>query len=155
MLDILSFWSDLNNHLIEIVSLCPDELFAIRPEPQEWSIRDVAVHIAEARNHWLTNVIRDGGAVTALPNARSKADVSGALIDSWNRLRTFASNQSALDASHEPPRFDPAYLDPPTFNGHYVAFHRLVHDCHHRATILERLRQNEIALPPDRRRRPL
>jgi uncharacterized damage-inducible protein DinB len=45
--------------------------------------------------------------------------------------------------------------DPEDFTGHYIAFHRLVHDVHHRTDILHRLDALGMGLPADRRPRPL
>jgi hypothetical protein len=54
-----------------------------------------------------------------------------------------------------PPPHDPNYLDPPQFTGHYIAYHRLVHDVHHRADLLASLATLGVELAPARRRRPL
>ena len=151
----LPFWEDLNRHLVELVHACPDEVLREAGPNAGWSIREIAVHIAEARHHWLTSSIRDGKASPSLHGATSAVDVGAALVESWQRLEHFLRSPELLAHRYAPPPGDPPYLDPAEFDGHFVAFHRLAHDIHHRASILDKLNERGIELQPERLRRPL
>lgn len=157
MIRVAPHWAELNAHLIELLDLVPDDQLDRRPAPDAWGIGELMQHIVAARNHWLANALHDGGEIgvrSVTPSDRSK--IRTALRDSFARIERFVSDPALLEARYEPPAYDdPLYVDPDVFDGHYVAFHRLVHDVHHRADVMHRLNALDIALPPDRRRRPL
>ena len=155
-LAITPFWALLNAHLISMVDTLSDEALDWRPEPGVWTCRELFVHIAGARHHWLTVVVADGETVEYPKGRESRDEVKRHLFTSWERLERFLSDSSQLEASYRPPADDPAYSDDPTdFNGHFIAYHRLVHDVHHRADILHRMTALGVALPDDHRPRPL
>jgi uncharacterized damage-inducible protein DinB len=150
------FWADLNNHLMELVELIPHAQLDQTPRAGEWSCRELIVHIAAARYHWMTYAVKDGGVTPpSLYDATTSDDLRQHLRNSWQRLARFISNPAKLDALYAPPPHDPSYADPVRFTGHYIAYHRLAHDIHHRAGLLDRLTELGLALPESRRRRPL
>ncbi len=154
-LDIAPFWADLNDQLIELVDLVPDDRLDWAPDPGEWGCRRLALHIAGGRDHWMANAVRDG---EPLPDWRPDAtrhELKEHLQRSWERLARFISDPARLNAEYGPPGGDPEYLDPARFTGHYIAYHRFAHDIHHRAGLLDRLAQLGIDVPAERRRRPL
>ena len=66
-----------------------------------------------------------------------------ALRDTWQRIeRTFA-DPARLDAVYKDRWWDQA----PPRDGHWVAFHLLEHDIHHRADILIYLTLLDVELP--------
>ena len=156
-LAITPFWAGLNEQLIDLVDLLSDETLDWRPTPEVWSCRELFLHIAGARHHWLSAVIDDGEAVPDPEGTdATREQVKHHLAGSWERMERFLRDPEKLAASYRPPDDDPVYWgDPADFTGHYIAFHRLVHDVHHRADILHRLDALGIDLPADRRPRPL
>lgn len=157
-IEIVKHWDDLNEHLVELVDLVPDGKLDWTPEPGEWGCRHLFLHIASARHHWLNESLRDGNHVNDLEQpgiGGSRRDLQEHLRTSWSRLRGFLASQAHLDAVYAPPAGDPWYVDPDHFDGHFIAFHRLIHDAHHRADIIRLLTLLDVQLPPDRRRRPL
>ena len=152
-IDVGPYWADLNEQLCELLKLVPSARLDEAPEG-EWGVRDVARHIIGGREHWLANSLGRGSGEIPAPGS-GVPELLEALRESWARVAAFLSDTDALDAVYEPPAGDPFYVDPPEFRGHYVAFHRLAHDLHHRAQMLDRIRDLGIELPPEIRRRPL
>jgi|CXWL01.1.fsa_nt_gi uncharacterized damage-inducible protein DinB len=156
-LHITSNWATLTDHLIEIVDAIPDDKMNWSPSQAQWNFRGTFLHIAGARHHWLANVIHDGEATPDLfGQGQTKDGLKEQLRLSWERLERFLRSPSRLVAVYEPPTGaqEPDYYgDPLKFDGHFIAYHRLVHDIHHRADLLQYLTILRIELP--RRRRPL
>lgn len=154
-LDIVEFWRDLNDHLIELANAVPESKLIWQPSPPEWSFFDIGLHIAYARHHWLTSAVQDGETTPPPPETRTHSELRAALSGSWDRLAHFLSDDARLARRYAPPADDPDYLDPERFDGHFIAFHRLVHDAHHRADMLGLMTNMGLEPPENRRRRPL
>lgn len=155
---VTEHWSDLNDHLIELVDLVPDGKLDWSSRPGEWGCRRLFLHIASARHHWLNESIGDGrhvGDLEVSVAGASRDDIKRHLATSWDRLAAFLTDEQLLSERFEPPAGDPWYVEPEIFDGHFIAFHRLVHDVHHRADIIRLLTLLGVELPADRRRRPL
>ena len=155
---IAAHWRDLNDHLMELVDLVPRGKLDWSPGPAEWGCRRLFLHIAAARHHWLNESIGDGLVVEDLERSAasaSRAQLQAHLAASWERLGRFLADPAQLAARYEPPEGDPPYVDPVRFDGHFIAFHRLIHDAHHRADVIRLLTLLDVELPADRRRRPL
>ncbi len=156
-LHLSDFWAGITDHLVEIVDHVSDDQLDWAPDAKSWSMRVLLVHIMGARHHWLANAVKDGEPTPDFVNpSRTKDGLKEQLRLSWERLTRFVCDQQKLDALYEPPGYDPPYAgDPAIFNGHFIAYHRLVHDVHHRGDILHRLALLGVELPETRRRRPL
>ncbi|MBT5775154.1 MAG: hypothetical protein HOH95_12345 [Dehalococcoidia bacterium] len=152
-IEVGPYWADLNEHLCDLVALVPPDRLDEAPVG-EWGVREVAHHIVGGRDHWLANSLgRERG---EMPSANAGVEeLQGELRASWERVASFLGDAEALDREYEPPAGDPPYVDPPEFRGHYVAFHRLAHDVHHRAQLLDRIRDLGLEVPEAIRRRPL
>lgn len=160
-LNITAHWAAVSDHLIELVDAIPDDKLDWSPTPEQWNFRGLFVHIAGARHHWLANAVHDREDTPDLiAGCQTKEGLKEQLRLSWERLERFLSDAEKLAAVYEPPDGDPEYLDPALFDGHFIAYHRLVHDIHHRADIMQRLALLGIEIsgtevPAGRRRRPL
>jgi uncharacterized damage-inducible protein DinB len=155
-LHITEYWSDLTEHLIELVDLVPEGKMNWSPAPEVWNFRGYFLHIAAARHHWLENAVRDGeGWPDIYRQGQTNEGLKTVLRESWERTLRFLSDSAALNAHYSPPPDDPGYLDPETFDGHFIAYHRLVHDVHHQGDILRHFDLLGVELPAARRRRPL
>ncbi len=65
-------------------------------------------------------------------NVRSKEDIKAAFRRTWQRIERVFNDQARLDATYR----DRYWAGAPLRNGHWVAFHLLEHDIHHRADML-------------------
>lgn len=155
-LNITAHWADLNDHLIELVDLVPEGKMNWSPAPEVWNFRGLFLHIAGARHHWLQNAVHDGEqSPDIVRQGQTNDGLKTVLRDSWERMQRLLSDPKVLNALYRPPPGDPTYLDPNTFDGHFIAYHRLLHDVHHQADILHHFELLGVKLPEGRRRRPL
>ena len=136
-LDISRHWRTVNDHVLQIVDLCPDDKLNWSPREELWNFRGILIHVADARDGWLsdgTHGVQDG---EPYPNiwltARTKDDIKRELARTFDRVERFLRNQSQLDASYDR-QWNDEFV-----TGHWVAFHLLEHDIHHRAELLQRL----------------
>jgi uncharacterized damage-inducible protein DinB len=157
-LDITAYWLDANEHLVELAGAVPADKWNWSPEPRFWNFRGIFLHIIGARYF----VAADDEIPDFWRLGQTTAGVQEQLRLSWARLSKFLESREALDGPDPregapPSEFfsGPEYNDPANKNGHYVAWHRLVHDIHHRADILHYLDILGVDLSGIPRRRPL
>lgn len=132
-LDILPIWRNLNGMLIELVDFVPDDRLHWSPRPELWSIHHIVLHIAEAREQWMNRAIADGDRdIDVYQNVESKDEIKAALRQTWQRIERVFTDQAQLDAEYR----DRWWAEAPVRSGHWVAFHLLEHDIHHRADVL-------------------
>jgi uncharacterized damage-inducible protein DinB len=140
-LAISRYWRSVQDHLLQIVDLIPDERLDWSPKEDLWNARGILIHVSDARDRWFTRDVKDG---EPYPNiwttARTKAELKRELARTFARLERFLANRGQLDAIYADDR-DANY----TFDGHWIAFHLLEHDIHHRAELLQRLALLDIA----------
>ena len=155
-LNITPHWADLNDHLIELVDLIPDGKMDWSPSPEQWNFRGILLHTVGGRLGWLANTVGDG---EPMPDYMKKGQTTDGLKEllreSWERMARFLSDPQKLDAAYQHPTGELNYLDPPTTDGHYIAYHRFVHDVEHRGDVMRLLAQLGIDAIKERRRRPL
>ena len=137
-IDVVPTWSHLNDELIRLVDYVPDDKLNWSPKPELWNFRGVLVHVGFARDQWLGNVVKDGVAgPTAFP--RTKDEIAQSLRRTWQRVEPFLRDEKRLDATYE--------TDRGSIDGHFIAFHLLEHDIHHRADIFHYLALLGIETP--------
>jgi uncharacterized damage-inducible protein DinB len=101
-------------------------------------------HIVSTRHSWIEHGVKDGDTV---PDAlitqqiQKKDGVKQALEESWARVERVLRDQSSLDATYT--RADTGE----SMTGHWIAFHLLEHDIHHRSDIFHYLALLEIEHP--------
>ncbi len=143
-LDIVAQWGRLNDTILALVDVIPEDKLDWSPREDLWNFRGILAHIAFVRHNWLGNDIKDGESFEdseLFAAIATKAGIQQVLRDSWARTARFLSNQALLDRTVERD-----YMDAPV-NGHWVAFHLLEHDIHHRADIFHYLALLEIEHP--------
>jgi uncharacterized damage-inducible protein DinB len=139
-LDIVPVWARFNEELIRLVDFVPDDKMNWSPKPELWNFRGILMHIAATRDNWLKGAVQDGiEAPDVYGTARTRLDFQEAYRRTWGRLERFLSNPQQLDATYD-------YDDGPV-SGHWIAFHLLEHDIHHRADILHYLALLGIETP--------
>ena len=132
-LDIIPTWRNLNDMLIELVGIVPDDRMEWSPKPELWSFQHLFQHLAEAREQWMNRAINDGEPdIDVYANVRTKDEICDALRRTWERIEHVFTDQSRLDATYR----DRYWAGAPLRDGHWVAFHLLEHDIHHRADML-------------------
>jgi uncharacterized damage-inducible protein DinB len=154
-LNFAPHWQTMNENLIELIDLVPDDKLDWSPREGEWAIKTILVHIILARYHHVLIDGVDGATVSEIvASAGTKVGLQKALASSWEGIARFISDPAKLNTVYAPPGNDPMYLDPELYDGHYIAYHRFAHDLHHRSTIIGCL--NELGVSLDGRRvRPL
>jgi uncharacterized damage-inducible protein DinB len=132
-LDIVPMWRRLNDMLIELVEYIPDDRIEWSPRPELWSFQRILLHLSEAREQWMNRAINDGESdIDVYQNVHTKDEIKDAFRRTWERMERTFTDQARLDATYRDQWWDKA----PLRNGHWVAFHLLEHDIHHRADLL-------------------
>lgn len=135
-LDITPYWDPVQENLLRIVDLIPQDRMNWSPKPELWNAQGILIHVSDARDVWMSRDVQDG---EEYPNiwttARTKDDLKRELVRSYERMRRFLANQSQLDAAHRE-EYNGQVRD---YTGHWIAFHLLEHDIHHRAELMQRL----------------
>ena len=139
-LDIVPVWARLNDGLIRLVDYIPDDKMDWSPKPELWNFRGILLHVASARDNWMGRDVKDGvEAPDISQTARTKAEMQDALRRSWGRMDAFLRDGTKVDATYETPW--------ETATGHWIAFHGLEHDVHHRADVFHYLALLGIETP--------
>ncbi len=132
-LDFAAQWGRLNDTIIALVDHVPDDKMDWSPREDLWDFRTILSHISSTRDNWLTPQGVDREEVLA--TVTSKDDVKERLRQSWLRVESFLSEQRYLDRVYEGSREGVDY----SFSGHWIAFHVLEHDIHHRSDVFHYL----------------
>lgn len=142
--NIVPMWRRLNGMLVELVDVVPDEQMEWSPRAELWSFRHVLQHLSEAREQWMVRAIDDGEPnIDVYANVHSKDEIKDALRRTWERIERTFTDQARLDATYR----DRWWTEAPLRDGHWVAFHLLEHDIHHRADLLLYLALLGVATP--------
>jgi uncharacterized damage-inducible protein DinB len=132
-LDIIPNWRRLNGMLIDLVDFVPDDKMEWSPKPELWSFHHTFQHLCEAREQWMVRANNDGEPdIDVYANVHSKDDLKDAFRRTWQRIERTLTDQPRLDATYK----DRYWAQAPLRSGHWVAFHLLEHDIHHRADVL-------------------
>jgi uncharacterized damage-inducible protein DinB len=134
-LAITSYWQSVQDDLLRIVDLIPKGKMDFTPSEELWNSRGILIHVSDARDNWMTRDVQDGDPHPNIwTTARTREDLKRELTRTFERLQRFLANQEQLDKTYVPD--DAQY---PSFDGHWIAFHLLEHDVHHRAELMQRL----------------
>ncbi len=140
-LAITPYWQSVQDHLLQIVDLIPEDKLNWTPKDGLWNPRGNLIHVADARDRWLADGVQDGDPYPNIwTTARTKDDLNRELTRTFERLQRFLANQAQLDGSYP----DERNGEPVINSGHWIAFHLLEHDMHHRAELLQRLAHLDI-----------
>lgn len=134
-LAITRYWASVNGQLIGLVDLIPSDKLDWSPKPELYNLKGILIHISSARNTWLTRDVNDGQtSPDVMREGQTKEGLKEQLRLSWARMERFLGNQGQLDATYDIP------LEPvQRRDGHWIAYHGLEHDIHHRADIFHYL----------------
>jgi uncharacterized damage-inducible protein DinB len=143
-IDLAPTWARFNDELIRLVDYVPDDKINWSPKPELWNFRGILLHIAAARDGWLEGMGDGIEAPNVYQTVRSKDEIKAAYARTWDRLAKPLGDQQRLDAEYETQ--DPG--EPVDMkSGHWIMFHLLEHDIHHRADIFHYLALLDIKTP--------
>jgi uncharacterized damage-inducible protein DinB len=132
-LEIVPIWRRLIEMLVELADHVPDDQLDWSPKPELWGFRRILLHVADARQEWMVRAINDGERdIAGIPERRTRPEIQDALRRTWERVERTLADQARLDATYR----DRWWKEAPPRTGHWVAFHLLEHDVHHRADLL-------------------
>jgi uncharacterized damage-inducible protein DinB len=135
-LDIVDQWPKLNEQIIDLIDVIPDDRMNWSPKPELWNFRGILIHINNSRHSWLNGVVKDGQpAPDVLRQGQTREGLREQFRASWARLQRFLSDAEKVGATYE----DVWYGEPHRLSGHWIAYHLLEHDIHHRADIFHYL----------------
>jgi uncharacterized damage-inducible protein DinB len=141
-LDITSYWSHVNADLIELIDLLGEERLNWSPQPKLWNTRGILLHVCFGRHGMMSGILQDGQPVPDVLGGGQTADgLKQQLRESWERMVPFLSDRFRLDREFETEILGRAGR----LNGHALVFGQIEHDIHHRADILQYLR--ELGIP--------
>lgn len=139
-LDLGPAWARFNEGLVRLVDYVPEDKLNWSPKPELWNFRGILLHIAAAREGWLGGLVRlDGEPFDVWGTVRTKEQIKDAYTRTWRKAGSFLGDAAKLDADYE----DQGGM----VTGHWIAFHLLEHDIHHRADILHYLALLGIETP--------
>ncbi len=150
-LDITAQWGRLNDSIVALVDYVPDDKLEWSPREDLWNFRGILLHTAMTRHGWLGSTVKDGGPSMEEPGAigefirraQTKEDIKSALRGSWERVERWLAKEENLATIYEGVRRDEEY----SLSGHWIAFHLLEHDVHHRSDIFHYLALLNIEHP--------
>jgi uncharacterized damage-inducible protein DinB len=138
--DIGPVWARFNEELIRLVDYVPEDKINWSPRAELWNFRGILLHIAATRDSWLEHAVKDGESVDSVwTTVRTRDEIKEAYRRTWLRVERFLANEPALDAMYDDE-------DGPV-SGHWIAFHLLEHDIHHRGDIFHYLALLGIETP--------
>ena len=136
-LDIVSNWGRLNDTIIQLVDVIPDDKLNWSPKPELWNFKGILIHLCWARHNWLARDVQDGQpSPNVISEAQTKEGIKDHLDLSWRRLERFLSNKDQLPATYKAEHEDGQHY---SHTGHWIAYHLLEHDIHHRSDIFHYL----------------
>lgn len=144
-IDITPIWARLNDELLRVLEYVPDDKMNWSPRPELWNFRGILLHIADARDNWMGGAVKDGEEVQRVWfTTRRREELAREYRRTWARLERFLADPAKLDATYT---FGPPQAEPDVHSGHWIAFHLLEHDIHHRGDILHYLALLGIETP--------
>ena len=140
-LDFAAQWGRLNDTLVGLVDYIPEDKLDWSPRDDMWDIRTILSHVSSTRGNWLTPEGVDREEVLA--TVEGKDDLKRLLRESWSKVERYLSEQRYVDRVYEGEREGESF----SYSGHWIAFHLLEHDIHHRSDIFHYLALLEIEHP--------
>lgn len=138
-LEISPYWRGVQDDIVRIVGLIPEDKMHWTPKEDLWNSRGILIHIADARDRWLSDLpgaVHDGDPYPNIwTTVRTAEDLARELERTFARVERFLRNPGQLAASYEETWDGKTWTNP----GHWIAYHLLEHDIHHRTELMQRL----------------
>jgi uncharacterized damage-inducible protein DinB len=131
-LDITPMWARVNEELIELLGLFPEDKLDWSPSEGRWNVRGILLHCCIGRHGLMQALIKDGKqAPDVLREGRTRAGLIEQLRVSWQRMVPFLTDADALAREYDVPFGGKTARA----SGHWLAFGQIEHDVHHRGEI--------------------
>lgn len=134
LVDMTPHWQGVQDEIVRMAGLIPRDKLNWTPKEDLWNFRGILIHIADARDQWMSRDVDKEAYPGIWSTVRSQEDITRELERTWERLQRFLSNQAQLDA-----KYGDDNPDREEYDGHWIAFHLLEHDVHHRAELMQRM----------------
>ena len=135
-LEITPMWARVNDELIELLDLLPDDKLDWSPGPERWNVKGILLHICIGRHGLMQVLVQDGKQTPdIMREGQTKAGLQEQLRISWERMQPFLSDAAALAREYDVPFGGKTSR----VSGHWLAFGQLEHDVHHRGEIVSYL----------------
>lgn len=167
-IDVTPYWARITGQLVEIVEALSEDQLDRRTSPATWSVREHLLHVVLSRPGPTDAAMKQiEPELDARGRWQSRAGLQELLRESWERMERFLTSAEQLDRVYTPPPPDPELFrgiaeGPPIYPtedgpepGHFIAYHRLVHEVHHRACIFNVIEQLGFEMQGVRRLHPL
>lgn len=136
-IDVTAMWSKTNDAIVALVDYIPDDKLDWSPQEGLWNFKGTLIHTISVRHNWLASAVKDGEETpNVLALAQTKEGIREHLDRSWARLERFVLDQAKLHTVYEGAHPDGEHY---SLSGHWIAYHLLEHDIHHRADIFHYL----------------
>ncbi len=135
---LVRFWmNEVRPPIGQALELVPDDKLDWAPAENMITLGNVFMHIAEASDWWINEVIHRNGFVDYTPCPSAPKEQIALMLDGhWNRLQEFFASRDVLEARYDMKRYNRER----EFDGYWVLLHLLEHDIHHRSQINHYLR---------------
>ena len=122
----------MNDTLVQLVDYIPDDKLNWSPKPELWNFKGTLIHICGVRHGWVSGA-RSGDSQwpEIIREAQTKDGIQRHLRLSWEVVAGFLASPEKLAASYDG--------ESSKVTGHWIAYHLLEHDIHHRADIFHYL----------------
>lgn len=141
-LEIAPMWARVNDELIELLGLFPDDRLDWSPEPSRWNARGILLHVCIGRYVFTRPALPEAGEPPeVLKEGQTRGGLEGQLRASWRRVGAFLSDPALLAREYDTPFQEKTVR----VSGHWRAFGLLEHDIHHRADLVNYL--DLLAIP--------
>ncbi len=135
-IEITEMYGRLNEGLIDLVEYIPDDKLEWSPQDGLWGFHHILAHLVFARHNWMGNSISQKIKPEQIHEAMAtKIGMQEQLRRSWERVKRFLSDEANLDRVYKGETDGQPY----SFRGHFIAYHLLEHDIHHRADVFHYL----------------
>jgi uncharacterized damage-inducible protein DinB len=136
---LTSFWmEEVRPPLMKALEAVPDDKLDWAPAENMITLGNIFMHIAEASDWWLNEVIAGKGYTDYTPcPSVPKPQIAAMMEAHWKRLEDFfAAAPGILDARYDMKK----YKRDREFDGYWLFMHLFEHDIHHRSQINHYLR---------------
>ena len=135
-IEITEMYGRLNEGLIDLVEYIPDDKLEWSPQDGLWDFHHILAHLVFARHNWMGNSISQKIKPEQIHGLMAtKIGMQEQLRRSWEAVKRFLSDEANLDRVYKGETDGQPY----SFRGHFIAYHLLEHDIHHRADVFHYL----------------
>jgi uncharacterized damage-inducible protein DinB len=137
--NISKFWFDeIRPPIDQALEIAPEDKFEWSPGPEMITLGNIFMHISEASDFWITNIIdhQDFTDFTPCPSL-PKSEIVKLMDTHWRRLERFLDRAPTILETTYDHTWRGEHVK---LSGTWIMLHLLEHDIHHRSQINHYLR---------------